>query len=585
MICRILLSLIISFSGLQHIFASDAIKQNIDSVNALPYDFIVSNARQAIDIFSKNRENASSINYKFGEAKALDQLHTAYSIYGKLEKRTEAVLEAIKIYEEINDLPNLINLYGRYGYQQRKRDFESAKKYMRRGIYLAEKNQFKNNLTSLYDDYGILHEESNNLDSAMFYYQRAFKVKPEVHDTIGIPYSLNNIAGVYTMKGDFKKALDYAARSDVYRNKEKGDFGRAMNLVLYGEIYIAMGEPDSALSYFNRCLNKSLFLGYKDLTRYSYQRLTLIYVQKNNYKQALENQSKAIAYKDSLLNIETNRTISELEIAYETEKKDLEITEQELAIRHKTTQLIVAISIIGALLSLALYIYRIQSLKRERLRKELELRNQLKQAELEKKMSDEKLRISRELHDNIGSHLTFMISSMDNLSYMAKEEKVLFKIKRMGSYGRKTLNELRHSIWAMKHEDSEVSELILKINELKQQLQDEPSIPDIEVINQISDVLHLSSVQMLNLFRIVQEALQNTIKYAEASRVQILFTKQDSTLHLNISDDGNGFDLETANKGNGLRNMKHRCEESGGSLEIQSSDLGTKVICSIQISN
>ena len=90
---------------------------------------------------------------------------------------------------------------------------------------------------------------------------------------------------------------------------------------------------------------------------------------------------------------------------------------------------------------------------------------------------------------------------------------------------------------------------------------------------------------MLNLFRIVQEALQNTIKYAEASRVQILFTKQDSTLHLNISDDGNGFDLETANKGNGLRNMKHRCEESGGSLEIQSSDLGTKVICSIQISN
>ena len=102
------------------------------------------------------------------------------------------------------------------------------------------------------------------------------------------------------MKGNFKKALEFASKSDAYRSKEKGGFGRALNLVLYGEIYNSMGKTDLAIGYFMRCLDKCAGLGYKDLIRYSYLKLTELYEQKNDYKKALEYQKRFISYKDSL---------------------------------------------------------------------------------------------------------------------------------------------------------------------------------------------------------------------------------------------------------------------------------------------
>ncbi len=576
---RILFLMLIVFSG--HLRGKD-LRQQIDSTNAIPYEFVVSNALKSIDIFEKNAEIARSISYKYGEARALENLLLAYYVIGKLDKQADVALRAIKIYEEIGRIPELASLYGRYGYNLRKHNFPRAKEYMKKGIRLAEEHNLKHKLSVLYDDYGVLHEEKNNLDSALYYYQRALKVKTELQDSIGIPYSLNNIAGIYGMKKQFRRALEYAARSDAYRRKEKGEFGRALNLVLYGEIYRGMGKLDSALVYFKRCLQKSLALQFTDLTRYCYMQLTSLYEDKKDYRRALENQKKYIAYKDSLLNVATNTRIAELEIAYETEKKDLRIAQNELELRRKTNLLVITLGAIGVLLIFVFGIYRFQKLKRIQLQKELELKNRLRQSELEKTLSEEKLRIARELHDNIGFHLTFMISAVDNLEYAITEKKAQEKLARISSFGRETLMELRNTIWAMKHEGGELNDLVLKINELKRQIQTGEGTPKIEVISEVRHARRLSSVQMLNLYRIVQEAVQNALKYARAERIQVRFSENSGSLVLTVSDDGIGFDPNSVASGNGLSNMRHRCRAVGGEFEISSTPgSGTTVICRI----
>ncbi len=575
------LALILLFQGKLIGAGTEITKHLIDSVNTISYEYIVSNVRISIDMFLNNASAARSFNYKFGEAKALENLHTAYWIDGKPDASADCGVKALRLYEEVGALPELANLYGRYGLKIRKLDINKARQYMLLGIKLAEDNEFKQHLRSLYDDFGVLHEQENNFDSAMIYYKKALNVKMELQDSIGIPYSLNNIAGIHAMKSEFKEALKYAAMSDEYRSKEEGEFGRALNLVLYGEIYNAMGRIDKAVDHFDRCLQMSHNLGYKDLVCYSYLKLTEMYEQKSDYKKALNHHQKFTAYKDSLLNVTTNARIAELEIAYETEKKDLQLAENELTMRRRRTQILILISITGLLLTISIAFYRFQQLKRRRLRKEMELQNQLEQFELEKRLADEKLRISRELHDNIGSHLTFMISSLDNLSYGSREGKVRSKLEHLSSFGRSTMSELRNSIWAMKQDDGGLSSLILKLNQLKQHVHHEMENLKIEINNNINRAVKLNSTQMLNLYRIVQEALQNTIKYAEAERFIVDFKSSAECFLLRISDNGRGFDMNKAGKGNGLINMKQRCQEAGGVYNITSTEAGTVITCEV----
>ncbi|MBN2009883.1 sensor histidine kinase [candidate division KSB1 bacterium] len=554
-------------------------KTKIDSINAIPHEQIVSNLRKSLEIFSGNSVQAQSIHYKYGEAKSLEQLGKIYYLRGEYDKSTECNLKAITYFEDLNSIADLAMLYGNFGYQLKRRNLNRAKQYMQSGILLAEKNKLKFALSGLYDNYGVLHEMSNNPDSARYFYHKALALKTELADTIGIPYSLNNLSGIYAICGDFQQALKYLRQSDKYRNKENGSYGRIENLVCYGDIYVRMGMLDSAITKYNRCLAISDISTKSYLVRYCFEQLANLYEKKHDFQHAYLTQQKYSAYKDSVLNIQTNTKIAELEIDYETEKKDRQIAEKNLEIRKKTNQIVSLVTIIVLLTTLSFFIYRNQRLKRERMRQELEFKNQLKQLELEKTLADEKVRISRELHDNIGSHLTFIISSLDNLCYTEKGGRVFDRLTNLAVFSRNTLSELRNTIWAMKQEGADLGQLILKLHELKLQISSGVGNFRIQIFNNANEPTSLSATYMLNLYRIVQEAMQNAIKHAHASIVEIKFYDTLNGFSMQITDDGIGFDASVSNCGNGLRNMKHRCEECGGEFTIESSPAGTVITC------
>ena len=556
-------------------------KATIDSINSISYQYIVSNLQESIKIFTQNAADAKEISYKTGEAKSLANLGLAQYLKGRSEESTSNYLTAIKIYEELDDYRELAYLYGSFGYQMKRRDLKNAMQYMQKGIEIAEQHNFRELLTTNYDNYGVLHEMNNDLDSAYYYYKQALDFKYEANDSVGIPYSLNNIAGIYAMKGNYNEALGYLKESDKYRAKEKGDFGRAENLSLYGDIYRSMGDINSATDYYNRCLQLSHRLNYTYLVQYSYEQLAQLYESSGNNELALENYKKFYAYKDSIMSAETEVRITDLQLDYETEKKDREISEGKLQIEEKTNQLLLSAALILLLIMASVWIYKNQKTKRKRMRRELELNNQLKQAELEKTLADEKVRVSRELHDNIGSQLTFMISSLDNLTYTGPKGITTDKLNNLSTYGRNTLKELRNTIWAMNHEDADISEFILKLNDLKHQINENVKDLNLKIINEINKSINLRASQLLDLQRIIQEALQNVIKYANAKNVEIKFAETESGFSMNIKDDGRGFNAANTESGNGLNNMKYRCENVGGIFNIKSSAEGTEISCNI----
>ncbi len=558
-------------------FAADNAKAHVDSINSIPYKYIVSHLKESIDIFSKNIGQARSLNYEYGEARALDKLSLAAYLRGNQDRATDAAFKAIRIYEKLRAVKELSNLYGEYGYRIQRRDLPSAIIYMRKGINLAEKNNLSETLAHLYDNYGVLTQMAGKTDSALYYYSKSLDLKYALKDSLGIPYSLNKILSIYAETGNFKKAIYYLKESDKIRANEKGEYGRTENLIIHGELNAAMGQFNAAVAYFKQAIRKAKQLRQQYMIEYCYEQLSKVYEKQNKPELALESYKNFTTYKDSVLNEKTNSKISELQISYETEKKDQVIKQNKLELQNKSLQLVILVGLVLIILGALLLSFWYYKQKQNRLKKELEIKNKLKQAELEKKISDEKLHISRELHDNIGSNLTFMISSIDNLEYSVKNHVLMDRLKKLSSLGRETIDDLRNSIWAIKRESGSAEQLVLKISELRQKINSGIERPEILVVNNLKEPLELSSTQMLNFYRLVQEAVQNAIKYADADRINIIFSQQGHSLEISIEDDGKGFDPNMESKGNGLNNMHARCEESGCMFKIDTSPSGTTV--------
>jgi signal transduction histidine kinase len=81
----------------------------------------------------------------------------------------------------------------------------------------------------------------------------------------------------------------------------------------------------------------------------------------------------------------------------------------------------------------------------------------------------------------------------------------------------------------------------------------------------------------MNIYRTVQEAVNNSIKYANASVISINAKRTENKIKIAIQDNGIGFDEATIEKGNGLQNMQKRIEEIGGEFDLSSSNEGTRI--------
>lgn len=578
----IVLLLIFVYSNLK----SQSKSSEIDSINSISYEEIVSNLQKYKDIFNENLSQSTQIGYEKGIAKALSNLALIHYLEGDYDESTNYHIEAIKIFEKNNMFDELSNEYGELGYQMKRRDLKKAVEYMQSAIFIAEEKKLPNfKLSKLYDNYGVLKEMENQFDSAFYFYNKALQIKKSLQDSIGIPYSLNKIAVLKATLGDFKEAYSYLNLSDEFRNKEKGDFGRLENLSLHGDFLFMENKIDEAINKFNEVFNLAGKINYSYLALYSLENLIKLYKKKKDYYQALEKMELYTSLKDSIDNFQVRSRIAQLEIAFDTLKKDRLLAENQLKLVAKEQQLIFTISSLILVIIIFTGVYKYQQLKKKKELSEIEYRAKIKNAEMERSLTEEKLRISRELHDNIGSQLTFIISSLDNILYKNSISESKNSINAIKDFGRNALADLRNTIWAMKQQNGTFETLLLKVNELISKLNESLSSLTIEILNDVKIDDHLSSIQMLNLYRVIQEAIQNAIKHSGATTIKINFSNDDSKFILVIADNGKGFNVNENNFGNGINNMKRRCSEIGGDFYIESNESGTRIKCVIELNN
>ena len=552
-------------------------KKSIDSINQIPYLNFLKNHTQLQSVFIKNAINARKINYSFGEAQSYSKLSLAYYYSGDFEKNLKYSLLAIKIFEKIDQQESLAKEYGELGYRMKKRSLPKALYYMQRGMKISEKNNFEEPLLSIYNNYGMLKKYNKEPDSALLYFRKCLSLKERLKDSIGIPYSLNNIAEVYLDQKKFEAAEKLFEKSLNIRIYLNDKYGMAENYSCLGDLYFAEKKYQKAINNYNTSSEISKKFGFNTLLLHNFQKISQCYEFSNNTAMALETYKKHVYYKDSILNQETNEKIAELEVKFDTNEKEKLIIAQENEVKNARNKLIVVSIIALFICIIGFLIYYQQKFKNKQLEQEFKLKNAIAKIETQNKLQQQRLTISRDLHDNIGAQLTFIISSIDNIKYAfpIKDLSLDNKLNKISEFTKATILELRDTIWAMNSNDITFEDLHSRILNFIEKAQNATENIHFKcILDSNIEKTKLSSVVGMNLYRTLQEAVNNSIKHASAKNITMEITSHNHKLTIVISDDGIGFDKNESPKGNELLNMEKRIQEVNGSINFDRNENG-----------
>jgi two-component sensor histidine kinase len=199
-------------------------------------------------------------------------------------------------------------------------------------------------------------------------------------------------------------------------------------------------------------------------------------------------------------------------------------------------------------------------------------------------LEKERTRISKDMHDEVGSSL----SKISILSELAKQKaddpKLKSDVEKISQSASEVVDNISEIIWAINPKNDSLDNLLAYIREYAAETLELKSIEyKIELPENIP-AYNLSAETRRNIFLVIKEALNNIIKYANATLVNITVKLMESRLEISIKDNGNGFDVNNTRKfGNGLINMRKRIEDIGGEFKLDSEPgKGTEIRFSIK---
>jgi signal transduction histidine kinase/ligand-binding sensor domain-containing protein len=196
----------------------------------------------------------------------------------------------------------------------------------------------------------------------------------------------------------------------------------------------------------------------------------------------------------------------------------------------------------------------------------------------------ERLRISKDMHDEIGASLT-RISILSELAKNQKDNRdaEMRVISQISDIAGGVVDEMSEIIWAMNPKNDTLDNFAAYFRQYASSYLETAGINAAFRLPEIVPSIMMSSELRRNLFLTIKESLHNIVKHSEAKNVKIQMTLNQKVLRMTIMDDGRGFIIEKTNGwGNGLINMRKRMEEPGGTFDIGSEiGKGTTIQLSI----
>lgn len=510
---------------------------------------------------------------------------TAHTNLGNYATALEYLFKAMRIFEKSGYQPGIGGVASQISQvYQLKGELNIAKTYVMRGLDAMKNTRLHNgyvvNLHTLANIYGM----SNELDSALAIDEIGIRICDSMHSSFLKSMFYDNKANCFNEKGSYDSARFYhlqCLQIDSTHGNMKQVSDTYLNL---GGMYLKKGDPAMSIACLSRSIELARSTGYLLGLQTAWELQAHAYHQLNKLDLALEAKDSSMAARNRMINAKSEATIAELNTLYETEKREQTILLQQSQL---SKQRILIIAIIAFVLAVAVAVY--MNFRRSKLKREKEIQDQLHQQQQEATVKileaeeHERKRIATDLHDGVGQ---LMMAAWMNLQ--AYEQQLDKNSPNHSNLGKAIdlVGESCREVRAVSH--SMMPNALLKkglVNAIRDFVQ--------QIDQQILSInLHTEGLEMhlephaeTVLYRVIQESVNNVIKHAKASQLDIsIHHNPNEGTDVLIEDNGQGFELDKAlqKDGIGLQNISNRIQYLGGSVDWDTSP-GNGTVVSIHI--
>ena len=509
---------------------------------------------------------------------------------------------------------NLYNIQGKC---------HEAIEYYAKVLKIFEKYDWKESQSIAYNNIGEMYLTMDNYEQAEINFLKSDTLAHQTGDTLMIASVKYHLSRLYLAIKEYDKALQNAETSHNYYVSHPEEEGEniAEGLNLLSEIYLdGFDNKARAEEYVRQALQMLETLDIPREKAESLRILSSLHFRRSEWRKAeqtalkaletdnsepantlvlyeilakaythLGNASKSNEYIDKLKQLQSSwatkhyqSAIREMEVKYETEKKETQIasleTENQLLASEK--RLIMWLGIAVLLLVAAALFLTVQ-------KRRLAL-NRIKQLEQEKQLvatqalldgeTGERTRIARDLHDGLGGMLSVLRLNLDDVKSKATPvDEVAVRFDH-------AIGMLDASIEEMRRVAHHLMPDALSRFGLKTALTDFlNTLPDVE-FNYFGNDRRIDQKLELAVYLIIHELVNNALKHASASHILVQLVQETQRLAITVEDNGCGFNIHAINSGIGISNIRNRVASFGGTIDMRSSpEKGTEANIEFQL--
>ncbi|WP_258101885.1 tetratricopeptide repeat-containing sensor histidine kinase [Marinoscillum pacificum] len=538
-------------------------KSNYDSSN---YHYL-----RALDIFEAG-------NYELDMAKIAVNISFNYNRLGKYDETIELATKALRMFEKLEDHKGVgisSNIIGQVYFYNK--DYDKAKvyfrKYLMNGIAAGDSTE----IAGGYSNLGAACNDLDQFDSAIYYNKQALIIHQNLNNLYGLGNAYQNIGGNFQDRHLYDSAIFYYKKALPYYLETNHKTGLTECYVNLAECYIQTYNDNAAIENANKSLQIAQEIDESFMIQESARILSKAYEVTGNYRKSLENFKLYDSLSTIVFNEETRKNIEEINVQYETEKKENQIALQSAQLAEKEAQnerkvTIIAGLVFGCLLLIVLFVMNRNLLLRKNKLLKQQAQIELREAQIEATISSqekERSRFAKDLHDGFGQMITVLNLNLKSLEDQNNDRHKIFDAS--SKILDEMYRELKGICFNLMPQTLVKEGISAALNEFALRINNTGKVTVSTYFFGLEE--RLTEVQEISLYRISQEWINNALKYSDVIQISLSLTKDDDEIILMIEDDGVGFDVELLKngKGNGWKNMNARANLIKGDLEVDTN--------------
>ena len=565
------------FAGLEHLMGQAICLSNIGIIYKERGDFDEALVRYNIAL-----ETAMKMGNKFMQAKINNNLGVIHEEKAEYAQATEVYLKALDLYDELGSQEGKVETLANIGIIYKEMgEYDKAIEYYQQAVEINKSLGGGYDLSLNYIDLASVNYSMGKYAECLRFYRKSYDISTTLDMDCGLETPIAGMGIAFLAIEQYDSAQLYLVKGyDLARRCENFQELSIMTFNLY-RLNVEMKNTEKAIDYITESFELSKNYGFNLELRNSAYELYTYEKERGNYRKALDYHEVYQVTNDSIYNTSTTKKIANLtsRFEFEAEKKELqseidllsaETKIQELEIERNNIQLagIGAGAVLLVIAVIALYSRRNYKLKVD-LAAEKEAQQKLRFKAVIEAEEKERKRIAQELHDGLGQLLS---TARLNVSVLEDEDEqkqaqVVNSLKLIDS----AVSEVRTISHNM------MPNALISIGfeaALREQVHLINEAGKVAVhLNLPEEKMQLEESRSIGLYRIIQEVLNNALKYSDAKNIWVDIQTRQEELSVIIKDDGKGFDTEVieSSAGIGWSNIISRVDILDGTLVVNSN--------------